>query len=166
MLHWRGPFQVEPWSLISIQQENSIFLRGVSFWDFYPSKYSILLRGCNCTDAAGREFPYSKVVCMDFSLFLNFTFGNITVFWQSCLLLIRQVVQWLALAEKGRKWDEESSTPMFEYRWLHNQFWNYNWLHFIKDFLREGIQDFQVWYDDPQSLAIKYQVRLWIKSFP
>jgi len=65
-------------------------------------------RGCNCTDAAGREFAYSKVV------------------------------QWLALAEKGRKWDEESSTPMFEYR--------------------EGSQDFQVWYDDPQSLAIKYQV--------
>ena len=30
-------------------------------------------------------------------------------------------------------------------------------LHFI-DVLREGSQDFQVWYDDPQSLAIKYQV--------
>ena len=31
---------------------------------------------------------------------------------------LNQVVQWLALAEKGRKWDEESSTPMFEYRSL------------------------------------------------
>ena len=160
MLHWRGPFQVEPWSLISIQQEYSIFPRGPSFWYFYPSKYSILLRGCNCTDAAGREFPYSKVVCMDFSLFLNFYFWQYPSFLTIMLiLLIRQVVQWLALAEKGRKWDEESSTPMFEYRWLHNQFSNYNLLHFIKDFLREGSQDFQVWYDDPQSLAIKYQVK-------
>ena len=24
---------------------------------------------------------------------------------------------------------------------------------------REGDQNFQVWYDDPQSLAIKYQVK-------
>ena len=30
----------------------------------------------------------------------------------------------------------------------------------IEDILREGSQDFQVWYDDPQSLAIKYQARL------
>ena len=78
---------------------------------------------------------------------------------------LNQVVQWLALAEKGRKWDEESSTPMFEYRWLGGAktYLVLIEFHFTDDFLREGSQDFQVWYDDPQSLAIKYQVRLWIK---
>ena len=29
---------------------------------------------------------------------------------------------------------------------------------------REGDQNFQVWYDDPQSLAIKYQVKTFTKS--
>lgn len=65
-------------------------------------------RGCNCTDAAGKEFPYS------------------------------QVLEMLALSEGGREWDGASATPTFTYR--------------------EGSQDYQVWYDDPQSLAIKYQV--------
>ena len=75
-------------------------------------------RGCNCTDAAGKEFPYSQVPLL--------------------LLPYSQVLDMLAMSEGGRGWDGASATPTFTYR--------------------EGAQDFQVWYDDPQSLAIKYQV--------
>ena len=81
-------------------------------------------------------------------------------------MLIHKVVEWLALAEKGRKWDEESATPMFEYRSLRRAQSLIAFksticsIYFNEDILREGSQDFQVWYDDPQSLAIKYQVRL------
>ena len=39
---------------------------------------------------------------------------------------------------EGRKWDEVSKTPYFDYQ--------------------EGNQTYQVWYDDPQSLHIKYKV--------
>ena len=40
----------------------------------------------------------------------------------------------------GRVWDEESKTPYFNYQESDQTEW------------------YQVWYDDPQSLAIKYQV--------
>ena len=41
-------------------------------------------------------------------------------------------------ADGGRRWDEGSKTPYFHYR--------------------EGGTTYQVWYDDPESLRIKYQV--------
>ena len=66
-------------------------------------------RGCNCTDAAGKEFAYKDVVKM------------------------------LAKSEKGRRWDTISKTPYFHYR--------------------ENETVFQVWYEDPESLNIKYQVQ-------
>jgi len=65
-------------------------------------------RGCNCSDAVGREFPFT------------------------------QVMEMLKSSEDGRRWDTESATPTFNYR--------------------EDNQDYQVWYDDPESLTIKYQV--------
>jgi len=65
-------------------------------------------RGCNCSDAAGRQFTYPEI--LDF----------------------------LQLSDEGRKWDWASGTPTFNYR-------------------QDG-QDYQVWYDDPQSLSIKYQI--------
>ena len=72
-------------------------------------------------------------------------------------------MQWLALAEKGRKWDEESATPMFEYKYLNRPMFQTKIMMKYLDFdffqCREGEQNFQVWYDDPQSLAIKYQVK-------
>jgi hypothetical protein len=43
-------------------------------------------RGCNCTDAAGREFAYTAVLAM------------------------------LARAGQGRQWDPASGTPHFTYR--------------------------------------------------
>ena len=44
----------------------------------------------------------------------------------------------LEKSASGRGWDEESKTPYFNYR--------------------EANQTYQVWYDDPQSLSIKYKV--------
>ena len=40
----------------------------------------------------------------------------------------------------GRQWDETAKAPHFDYR--------------------EGDQTYQVWYDDTESLAIKYQVSI------
>jgi di-N-acetylchitobiase len=66
-------------------------------------------RGANCSDAAGKQIPYS---------FIN------------DLLLTR--------TESGRKWDEGSQSPYFDYIDMTNQ-------------------KHQVWYDDPKSLGIKLQ---------
>ena len=66
-------------------------------------------RGANCSDAAGKQIPYS---------FIN------------DLLLTR--------TESGRKWDEGSQSPYFDYIDMTNQ-------------------KHQVWYDDHQSLGIKLQ---------
>ena len=66
-------------------------------------------RGANCSDAAGKQISYSTI---------------------NDLLLTR--------TESGRKWDEGSQSPYFDYVDMTNQ-------------------KHQVWYDDPQSLAIKLQ---------
>ena len=80
MLHWRSPFQVKLWSLISIHL-----------------KYLILLRGCNCTDAAGREFAYSKVATSQPS------FGSFPVFWQTFKSGCRVVSSGWERAKVGRR---------------------------------------------------------------
>ena len=64
-------------------------------------------RGANCSDAAGRQIPYSSV---------------------NDLLLTRSVA--------GRKWDESSQSPYFDY-------------------YDAAGKTHQVWYDDPVSLTIK-----------
>ena len=69
---------------------------------------SVPFRGCNCTDAAGKEFAYKDVVKM------------------------------LEKSKSGRQWDEVSKTPYFNFQ--------------------ENNQTIQVWYDDPESLDIKYKV--------
>jgi len=69
---------------------------------------SVPFRGCNCTDAAGREFAYKDILKM------------------------------LEKSSDGRKWDENSKTPYFHYVDSNNTY--------------------QVWYDDPESLHIKYKI--------
>lgn len=70
---------------------------------------SVPFRGCNCSDAAGKEFSLNAIMG-----FLN-------------------------QSKAGRQWDKQSQTPYFT---------------FSKD---DGHQ-YQVWFDDPQSLSIKYQI--------
>ena len=65
-------------------------------------------RGCNCTDAAGREFAY------------------------------KDIINFLKKSHTGRQWDEVAKAPHFDYS--------------------ENNQTYQVWYDDPESLFIKYKV--------
>ena len=65
--------------------------------------------GANCSDAAGKQIAYS---------FIN------------DLLLSR--------TDSGRKWDEASQSPYFDY-------------------INMTDHKHQVWYDDPQSLGIKLQ---------
>ena len=64
-------------------------------------------RGANCSDAAGKQIPYSEI---------------------NDLLLTR--------TEAGRKWDESSQSPYFDY-------------------YDPADKTHQVWYDDPESLTIK-----------
>ena len=67
---------------------------------------SVPFRGCKCSDAAGKEYPYKDVVNLSRTSEL--------------------------------RWDEDSFTPYFDYQ--------------------SGGQDYQIWFDDPKSLGIKYDI--------
>ena len=91
----------------------SLVLWGCDFLEFSSGVCyieSVPFRGCNCTDAAGREFAYKDILKM------------------------------LEKSSDGRKWDENSKTPYFHYVDSNNTY--------------------QVWYDDPESLHIKYKVNI------
>ena len=51
----------------------------------------------------------------------------------------KEVMELLETAENGSKWDRDSQTPYFDFR-------------------GSGEKDYQVWYDDPRSLGIKYGI--------
>ena len=52
----------------------------------------------------------------------------------------KEILKMLEKSSDGRKWDEDSKTPYF---------------HYV-----ESNTTYQVWYDDPESLYIKYKVDL------
>ena len=93
---------------------------GVCFIEEVP------FRGCNCTDAAGREFAYKEVIKM-----LGEDDILSTFVLKDCLP---------DKSKDGRVWDEVSKTPHFNY-------------------VEEATNtSYQVWYDDPESLGIKYRI--------
>ena len=108
-------FTLEHWEKFTVN--NSI--PGSSFLniDTYPCLQvngsqclieEVKFRGCNCTEATGREFPY------------------------------RTIMKWLEESRSGRIWDTQSKTPWF--------------------FYSDGETQYQVWYDDLESLQVKYLV--------
>ncbi|KAK3235098.1 hypothetical protein CYMTET_54689 [Cymbomonas tetramitiformis] len=78
--------------------------------DDYCAIKEVPFRGVNCSDAAGSEISYSKVMAILDS-------GNSTT---------------------GRRWDTSTMSPYFNY------------------FAEDGTLH-QIWYDDPESLGLKYR---------